>query len=345
MVAIEGYADAAALWGMTRGWLSLAQLSRADLIVADHSPGALLAGRILGLPRACIGTGFKIPPRRSPLPSIRPWESVPEDRLQRSERAVLKAINGVIRSFRGGELDHLADLFDIEARIFLTFAELDPYGPRDERYLGPIYDADFGEPAAWPEGERPRIYAYLRASVPGAANILRVLGKAEASTLCFIPDIRPETVKSLASDRPRIASRPLHLAAILPQADLAVSYGGHGVVGAALVAGVPSLVVPQNVEQYLHARRVESLGAGIVVDEDRRLPSIASHIKKALANPGLRAAAREFSVRHAGFDPMLVVAEAAKTIDGLRASGTGFGMQAQTLRPLASLQDGVTPLG
>ena len=76
MLALEGYADRVTLWGMARGWISLAQLFRAELVVADHAPGALLAAWILGLPRAQIGSGFEIPPSGLPLPAIRPWENI-----------------------------------------------------------------------------------------------------------------------------------------------------------------------------------------------------------------------------------------------------------------------------
>lgn len=318
MLAVEGYADRAGLWGMVRGWISLIQLFRPDVIVANHSPGALLAGRILGLHRAQIGTGFEIPPAGSPLPSIRPWQNIPEERLRRSERTVTEVINNVVRSFQGKELERLSDLFDTEARVFTTFADLDPFGPRsNQRYLGPVYDKQFGERAAWPDDGRPRIFAYLRSSVPKVTNILQALKGAPATTMCVMPDARPEDVKTHASDNLQITTRPLLLDSLLPQANLALLYGGHGVMCAALVAGVPVLAAPQNVEQFLHAKRVESLGAGAVLENDRSVETVSLRIEQALANDELKAKAGEFSGRHAGFDPARVVEEAAKIIQGL----------------------------
>ena len=75
MLSLEGYSDQAAAWGMVSGWITLVRTFRADAMVADYAPGALVAGRILGLPRAQIGTGFEIPPLASPMPSIRSWEA------------------------------------------------------------------------------------------------------------------------------------------------------------------------------------------------------------------------------------------------------------------------------
>ena len=308
MLALEGYADRVTLWGMARGWISLAQLFRTDLVVADHAPGALLAARILGLPRAQIGSGFEIPPSGSPLPAIRPWEDISEERLRRSEQGVTDVVNAVIRSFRGKELENIAGLFDSDARVLSTFAELDPFGPRaGERYVGAIYDAKLGDPAVWPEDGRPRIFAYLRPGVPGAENILQALSTVKATTLCVMPEIRPETAGKLGSDRLRIAPRPLQLASVLSQADLVLTYGGHGIVGAALVAGVPLLIAPGNVEQFLHAKRVEALGAGAIVGNDRSAASVASLVEKALADGKLSAAARAFAESHKGFEPAQAV--------------------------------------
>lgn len=176
MLALEGYADPASLWGMVRGWITLVHLFRAEVIIADHSPGALIAGRILGLPQAQLGTGFEIPPQVTPLPSIRPWENVPQERLQRSEHRLVESINSAIRSFRGPELERLADLFKTEARILATFPQLDPFGPRpNERYVGPIYEARSGDEFAWPDGDRLRIFAYVRPNFRAIGNITRAL--------------------------------------------------------------------------------------------------------------------------------------------------------------------------
>jgi hypothetical protein len=234
---------------------------------------------------------------------------------------VTELVNRVVRSFRGPELGGLSDLFRTEARVFATFAELDPFGPRPgEHYLGPIFEAQFGERAEWPDGDRRRIFAYLRRDVPGVRNILQALSAADAATICFFPGVRPGELKEFASDRLRITPRPLQLETVLPRADLALVYGGHGVVSAAMIAGVPLLVVPKNVEQYLHARRVESAGAGAVLDRGHSVENAAARISQALADDGLRAGARRFADRHAGFDPARVIEQAAEMVGSLGRS-------------------------
>jgi UDP:flavonoid glycosyltransferase YjiC (YdhE family) len=321
MLALEGYADEASAWGRVRGWMNLAQLFRADAIVADYAPGALIAGRVLALPQAQLGTGFEIPPCATPMPSIRPWEAVPEDRLLRSERRLTELLNRVLRSLRGRELENLADVYRTEARVLATFPELDPFGPRPgERYVGPMFAQHSGDPAAWPEGGQPRIFAYLRGNVPGAGNLLNALRVAAARTICVIPGIGPATIEKLAAERLRIVARPVQLKSTLREIDLVVMYGGHGLMCAALVAGVPLLVAPHTVEQYLHARQVESAGAGVVVNQDRTMETFSARIALALRDDGLRSNARAFAARHAGFDPERAIAEAAEIVERI-ASG------------------------
>jgi len=321
MLALEGYADEASACGRVRGWLTLAELHRPDAIVADYSPGALIAGRILNLPRVQLGTGFEIPPLASPMPPIRSWEAIAEDRLRRSEEQLADTLNRVLRSLRGREVENLAELFRTEARVLATFPELDPFGPRaGERYVGPIFEHGSGEPAAWPDGELPRIFAYLHGDMPRAGNLLKALNAAAARAVCVVPGIRATESASLSSARMRIEARPVQLDSVLGEADLVVTYGGHGLVCAALLAGVPLLMAPQNVEQYLHAKRVEAAGAGAVLERDRTEQSCHARIESALRDAGLRSNARAFASRYAGFDPGRAIAEIAEIAGGL---GTG----------------------
>lgn len=315
MLALEGYADEGSARGLVSGWIALARMFHADTIVAGHAPGALVAGRVLGLPLVQIGTGFEIPPLCLPMPSIRPWERIPDERLHRSERQLLRRMNRVLRSFGSREFDTLADWFRTGARVYATFPELDPFGPRPgERYVGPIYEHESGDPAPWPKGGAPRIFAYLRADVSGAANILKALSTAAARTVCFLPGGKPAATRALASGALKIVSRPVQLDSVLPDADLAVVYGGHGVVCAALAAGVPILVAPNTVEQYLHASRVEALGAGGLIRKDRSVEAVLGCITDALQDDGLKTRARQFAARHAAFQPGRAAAEAAQII-------------------------------
>src|SRR5258708_16694417 len=66
-----GYGDARHVTGLLGRWLALLEGWKPDLLVADMSPTALLAARLLRLKRVAHGNGFAIPPRLSPPPAFR----------------------------------------------------------------------------------------------------------------------------------------------------------------------------------------------------------------------------------------------------------------------------------
>ena len=53
-----GYLDASRLVAMIKAWVALISLVGPDIIIADHAPTALIAARVLGIPRATMGAGF-----------------------------------------------------------------------------------------------------------------------------------------------------------------------------------------------------------------------------------------------------------------------------------------------
>jgi hypothetical protein len=68
-----GYANPAALHTLLSDWLARFEAVWPDLVVADFAPTAMLAARTAGLPVVALGNGYTLPPRRTPLPFMRPW--------------------------------------------------------------------------------------------------------------------------------------------------------------------------------------------------------------------------------------------------------------------------------
>ena len=166
-----GFADSVRLTAATRAWRALYRHLAPDLIVFDHAPTALLAARGIGIPRVVFGTGFCSPPRVSPMPSIRPWQHIPTERLEASEQRALDTANAALRAIGTRPLDAFHELFDVEENILATLPELDHYGARhDARYWGPIYEADEGDEPRWPEGEGKKVFVYLRPTSPGSSS-------------------------------------------------------------------------------------------------------------------------------------------------------------------------------
>ncbi|QPK64526.1 UDP-glucuronosyltransferase [Methylomonas sp. LL1] len=315
----SGYADPPTLCGMVRGWLSLIRLLRADSVVIDHAPTALFAAYLAGLPAAVIGTGFEIPPDRSPLPSIRPWDNIGLDRLQQAEEKVLDRLNPLTVSSGRPKLQRISELFRYASIMLASFAELDHYGVRDgQNYDGPLSTDFSGQQESWREPDKPHIFAYLRPSLPGFELLLRALSKQAAEVIVIAPGIRRSQAEALATNRFRLHTQPIALNnGLLQSADLAVSYAGAGTVNTCLLAGVPMLLLPQNVEQYLMSRCVETIGAGIAAKQTRNETQFSELLEQALHTPAYRQQARAFAQRHAGFNPEQTLNQTVRMIEEL----------------------------
>jgi UDP:flavonoid glycosyltransferase YjiC (YdhE family) len=292
----------------------LFQLFQPDVVVADYSPTALLAARIAKIPAVCIDNGFGLPPNFAPLPSIRRWESITEQRLQHAEETALRSINSVSLSFGGSALERLVDLFNTEGTVLTTFAELDHYGPRNEtEYVGPIFSNAGGQSVQWQGTHRRKVLAYLRPSVPGIDNLLKALAELDAEVICVVPGLK--RLNRAIANRLRVYVNPVRLDDIILTADLVVSYAGSGMVCCALLAGVPLLLVPQNVEQYMFSCRVDELGAGLVMGTNRSEADFRTSLQQLLNEDRFRWAAKAFATQHAGFHPDQAVSHAVRVIE------------------------------
>lgn len=218
-------------------------------------------------------------------------------------------------------LPQLTDLFNAQPTVMNTFAELDHYGSRPEHeYLGPINVLPGSKPMEWPTGRKGRIFAYLRPSVPGVDALLDALAACGASVICAMPGMNPAHNRWHASARMLITPEPVAAEPLMRSADLVVNYGASGTMAQALLAGVPQLMVPANVEQYLGAVRVESLGAGRMVRLERKQAHFGRTIAELLAEPGYRRNTQAFADKYSAFDSNQA---ADKTVKIIEAVATG----------------------
>nr|EUJ15077.1 UDP-glucuronosyltransferase [Ralstonia solanacearum P673] len=318
-----GYCNATVLSGLVHGWLRIFDTYSPDIVVINHAPTALLAARVGHLSAIATCIGFELPPDADVLPSIRPWENIPEHHLHQADTLALQQINSVLRQHGAPPLARVADLFAGVPAVLTTFAELDHYGARaGAQYVGPVSALPNAAERAWPQAGGVRVFAYLRPSVPGFELLLEALREANASVLCVTPGVSHDVVARFASPSFDIVTHPVALGPVLQDADLAVAYGT-GTMADALLAGVPLLMAPQVVEQALAAKRIEALGAGILWAPPRTPESARSVLARVLGNSALRHNAQQFAHRHreftqeqAAFDTAnAVLGAAAKAVD------------------------------
>lgn len=303
-----GYADAGTLFGLVGAWRTLMQLTRARLILVDHAPTAVLAARTLRIPVMLFSNGFTVPPRQKPFPVMRPWNTVPIQTLVQLDQTALANINLVLAQFACAPLPDLASLFDVAEETLVTFPELDHYSQRGSaRYWGSLPSAGIGASCTWPTGNGPKIFAYLRRDCVHHAAMLEVLRALGCPTIVYFPGMLEEHQHRLASPHLLFLKQPADIAQMTREADLAVNYASLATTTAFLLAGKPLLMLPVHLEQFLVARRVVEMAAGLLVSPEQASGELQTKLTDLLTNPSYRVNAKAFASRYKAFNQEQVI--------------------------------------
>ena len=114
------------------------------------------------------------------------------------------------------------------------------------------------------------------------------MGEVPAQYVLYLPDAPDDLALPTGVTR---LSGPARLDAVLREADVLVSNGGHGVTAAFVCAGKPVLVLPHNLEQALLGYRVQGAGVGLAPNrEDTDYPAL---LRQLVEDDRLRARAEE----------------------------------------------------
>jgi len=285
---------------LVHAWRHVISGVDADVIVANHAPTAVLAARCMGLPTVATCIGFELPP--DDPQTFRVWDPQDQARIFESEAHALNAINSVLASYRRTPITRLAELISTATVLMTTFAELDHYGPRDRfEYIGPVSDL----PAA---GQKPvpleayEIFGYLRESVPNLRPILDALEVLPEHSLCVIPGDKSNDGRGRLS----ITNVPQDIDVVMKSARLVVTYGT-GTLHDALLAGRPLLLCPQNAEQYLAARRMIEMGAGLLLPPRLDSWSTKDVLRLLLDQPKFTDVAANFSAKRKNYSKDVAV--------------------------------------
>jgi UDP:flavonoid glycosyltransferase YjiC (YdhE family) len=299
-----GFGDDQILESLVISWRNLFELVQPELIVCEHSPSALLASRWTNAHVAVMGTGFSLPPNVVPLPDLAPFPGPLSINLAAYENQLLRRVNRVLDAGGLSGLHQLSQLYAAAQESFLmTFRELDHHPHRgDAEYLG-CWSPSNGIEPQWPEGDGPRIFAYLKSFAPNfrldmAISILREL---PARTLVYVPGAS-RRITAMQSRSLRVVAEPVQISAVLPQCDVAVLNGTAGTATQCLLAGVPLVMMPFFLEQVVFAHRIVELRAGEMINPNR-IEVLAARLWRVLQNDSYRAAAKAFAARYAAFDP------------------------------------------
>ena len=241
-------------------WRSILRATRPDLLIADHAPMALLAARGLKMRTATFGVPFSIPVAGAALPVfLKGHAEAPAE-----EQRLLKRLNAALDALRAPRLAAVSDLYRTDATMVRTLPELDCFGPRPPAsYVSPEA-TDAGEATPdWPGAKRQKALVYLQAGA-WVRPVLETLARRGMSTIAYIGGLEKKRSKPLVRPGLHVSNVPFKTSALVPQADIVVCHGGHGMVTTAVLAGKPLVVLPNQLEQALTAQRVEKLGIGFM---------------------------------------------------------------------------------
>ena len=312
-----GYASDTDLLGLVVAWRELLRLSGARLVLADHAPTAILAARTLDIPVMLFGSGFFAPPQANPTPNMRPWAGVPEELLRAADRIALASINAVLDRFGKPHLDFVAQLFRVAEDSLLSFPELDHYpGRGPARYWGMLPNA-VAQEVSWPPAPGPRVFSYLRPETPHLEAALQALRELAGSILIYAPGLSAELVRRYTSPHLRFLAVPVDLNKVAREANAGLTYGSPAATVSFLMAGKPVLMIPGHLEQFLFARRVEDMGAGLLQNPEQPPHQLAAMLQQILGDPGFRDNAVAFAAKYANFDQNAVMNHIVARIEEL----------------------------
>ena len=300
----EGWLSQTGLGAQVKAWRELIGLLDPDLLIIDHGPTVLLATRDRMIPRAMIGSGFFCPPRVSPLPSIRPEAKPTREHLLAAERKAMTIANAVLGTLRLPMLQEFADIFAVDETFLSTFPELDHYPERAlPKYYGPVISLDEGESFAWPHGNTPKIFAYIKPGHGDFESIIEALRGMPVRVVMHAPGLSEQMAEKYQSANVRVHRNPLSMAQATQECDVGICHAGMGTVSALLLAGRPILLLPTHQEQTLVAHCVVALGCGILVSPQAKygIPQYRKTIKR-LLDPQLTASTREFASKYTDYD-------------------------------------------
>jgi UDP:flavonoid glycosyltransferase YjiC (YdhE family) len=315
-----GYARDEDLLRLVVAWRELLLLSGAQTVLANYAPTAILAARTLGIPVVLFGSGFHVPPRQRPLPSLRPWLPLPPGRLDALEREALASINAVIGRFGLAPFDAVAQLFDVAEDTLLGFPELDHYAERGPaRYWGNLPDAGVGDMPAWPKLQGKRIFGYLRTGTRHHEAALAALHALGAPTVVYFPDAPPALLERYAAPHLVFSAAPLDLAQTASDADAGITYASMSTATSFLLKGKPLLLLPGHLEQFLLARRVEEMGAGLVVNPEQPPLDLKFKLRRVLFEGDFTLNAQAFARKYANFSQNTVTGHLISRIEQIAA--------------------------
>lgn len=193
--------------------------------MADFAPALVLAAKGV-VPTIVVGNGFCIPPPTTDFPPIRPYD-IPVEAIRRTAQ-----VAQTVRQVTGFDAP-LGQLLNGDRAFIFSIPELDPYrnARAQAEYVG-IHSAPFLQLGS----EHGKAWGYLAENWQNYSLVVNTL-KPE----CVFDDLK----------------------IVLREKSLAIHHGGFFTSAACLLAGIPQMVFPIDMEKWHTASSLLDLGVAI----------------------------------------------------------------------------------
>ncbi|RAK60745.1 glycosyltransferase [Phenylobacterium hankyongense] len=284
-----------------------------DLVVTSEMLFGVAAGcEAVGQRFACLAANLSL----VPIPGVPPFgpglapAKTEEDRALHGEIAQftvnlfdhgLPALNAARAGLGLAPLPHTLDQLEAAERTLLATARAFDFAPDQLperiRYVGPQLDnPGWAEPWTSPfpaDDRRPLVLAGFSTTFQNHAAVLqRIIDAAAALPVRLVVtlggSIAPDELRP--ADNTRLLASASH-DAVMREAALVVTHGGHGTVMRALIHRRPLLVIPHGRDQNDNAIRVTERAAGLSLLPDAGEAEIRGALQRLLAEPAFVAGA------------------------------------------------------
>lgn len=241
---------------MIGAWDRILAAVKPDAIAAEFAPAlsTAAAGRV---PVLAIGSGFTLPPG-----SMAVFPSLTGQPAVHDEAALLERANAGLQRQGHRPLPALPALFAAERQLAAAFTELDPYAAWRAEPAGlPSIVGDV--PLADPPGEE--LFVYMNGSQTRPGAFWQGLARSGLRVRVHDPRLDANDRAILRNAGFAVEEAPVPFAAIAARSRLVLSHCGLGFTASALLAGLPHILVPFDVEKQLIAAAVTGLGLGLTM--------------------------------------------------------------------------------
>ncbi len=277
------------------GWDKIIRHFKPHLIIADYAPSLSLCARGRW-PVLVIGNGYTMPPpEQESFPPV-----AARNRPQYATDAeIIGRLNKDLAMMGAKTIERLPQLNEADAYGLLTIPLFDPYrATRQQLYLG--VEIPGGSPLPKASGSGGIGYFHQESQMND--DLLDGLLDANIETAVNFGPLMRRVSKKFKGSRVRPVSSPFKLVDDMAGKAVAIHHGGLGFATAAVLAGVPQVLLFRHDEHQFTANAIVRAGAGLATDYRIIYPgAIAAAMEHVAASSAMRERALQLAEENAAF--------------------------------------------